>query len=209
MLAQWALEDLTLDEVWFIPTGVSYMKNSREIVSGQHRLCMTQLAVRDNPLFRCLDTEVRRGGYTYSCETVELLCHENPEDLFYFIAGADCLFAIETWREPERIFRCCALVAATRGETGLERMEEKKRDLEDKYQFCREGGPRIILLPFVGMSVSSTEIRSRIRAEKSVRYLVPDSVITYMEEKGLYSEEDDSFEKAEKSDEKSAGREEV
>lgn len=182
MLAEWALDALGLDEVWMVPAGMPYMKASRQILPGTERFRMTELAVRDNHRLKCLDMEIRRQGYTYSFETLEELRKSYPEDRLYFIVGADCLFTIESWREPERIFRCCTLVAAVRGDSGLPEMEEKRRELVERFR--PEGG--ILLLPFISMSISSTEIRQRIGRGESVRYLVPDDVIAYIREKGFY-----------------------
>lgn len=187
-LAQWALDGADLDEVWFIPTGISYMKSpqeessSQEVLPSEERLHMTELAIRGNDSFKCLDIEVKREGYTYSYETMEQLKKAYPEDEFFFIAGADCLFAMENWRNPERIFSCATLVASVRGDATMQEMEEKRRYLEQKYQGS------IMLLPFLHMSISSTEIRRRVREGRSVRYLVPDSVLAYIKEKEFYRE---------------------
>ena len=199
LLAEWALEEVGLDEVWFLPTGAPYMKSPREVLPGTERLRMTSLAVSGNPRFRCLDLETRRDGPTYTCETLELLKKDYPLDDFFFIVGGDCLFTIERWKNPEDIFRSCTLVAAARGEVLSEEMEEKKRSLEQRY----EG--RIILLPFMAFSISSSLIRQRIRKGQSVRYLVCDSVLSYIEEKGFYREESESVEKAPQSDGKGTG----
>lgn len=184
MLAEWALDELSLDQVWLIPTGMSYMKASRHTLPGRERLHMTELAVAGNSRFKCLDIEVNRAGYTYSYETLEELRCKHPIDDFFFIVGADCLFSIERWKAPERIFASCRLVAAVRGESSLSEMEGKKRELEGRFHL-QEG---ILLLPFVSMSLSSTEIRRRIYEGKSVRYLVPDNVLSYIREKGFYRE---------------------
>jgi len=186
MLAEWALDAIKLDEVWFIPTGISYQKKSQEVLAGEERLYMTELAIRDNEHFRCLDLEVRRKGYTYSYETLEQLKERYPEREFFFIIGADCLFSLENWRHPERILACCTLIAAVRGDTAWQEMEEKKRELEQKYLSGRNG--RILLIPFLNLSISSTQIRQRIRGGQSVKYLVPDSVLIYIKEKGFYRE---------------------
>ncbi len=186
ILAEWALDTLKLEEVWFIPTGISYKKDYREMPSGETRLYMTELAVRDNTAFKCIDIEVRRKGYTYSYETLEQLKIEYPQVEFFFITGADCLFSIENWKRPDKIFDCCTLAAAVRGDAGLQEMERKKLELEQK--FAPQSCGKIILLPFISMAVSSTEIRSRIRRGLSVRYLVPDQVLAYINEKGLYCE---------------------
>uniref|UniRef100_UPI0034DDA25C nicotinate-nicotinamide nucleotide adenylyltransferase n=1 Tax=uncultured Acetatifactor sp. TaxID=1671927 RepID=UPI0034DDA25C len=71
-----------------------------------------------------------------------------------------------------------------RGENTLPEMEAKKRELEER--FCE--GREIVLLPFLHMSISSTEIRERVRRGQSVRYLVPDDVLAYIREKGFYRE---------------------
>ncbi len=205
LLAEWALDMAGLDEVWFIPAGIPYKKDSVQLISGDERLHMVELAVADHPSFRCLDIEIRRKGYTYSYETLELLGSQYPENQFFFIAGADCLFSIETWKYPDRILKSCTLIAAMRGDTTLEEMQHKKTQLEQKYAGgCHD---KIILLPFINMSVSSTEIRQRIQKGQSVKYLVPDRVLTYVKEKGFYSEV--SFEEATESNEEGTGRREI
>lgn len=183
MLAEWALDAAELDQVWVVPTGMSYKKDIRQIAPAEDRLRMTQLAVEGNTRFRCMDAEVRRQDRTYSYETLELFCGQYPEDEFFFILGADCLSDMETWKYPERIFRCCTVIAAVRDGASMDELEDKRQSLEHKFK------GRIRLLPFLRMSLSSTEIRQRIRSRQSIRYLVPDNVLSYIEEKGLYREE--------------------
>lgn len=201
MLAEWAMEEAGLEEVWVVPTGVSYMKAGRSILPGHERLHMAELATRDNARFRCLDIEIRREGYTYTYETLELLKKQNPNTEIFFIVGADCLFAIENWRHPEKIFGTCTLVAAVRNDASMKEMEEKRRYLLEKF------GGNIILMPFVRMSVTSTEIRERIRKGKSVRYMVPRETLAYIEEKGFYRDEEDrQHETTEQGNEEGSGQ---
>jgi len=183
LLAEWAMDEAGLDEVWLIPTGISYMKVGQKIPAGEERLHMLKLAAEDNPRLRCLDTEIKRQGYTYTYETLELLKKEHPDKEFYFIVGADCLFAIKTWKSPERILNSCTLIAAARNGSPLEEMEKERQSLLEKY------GGKIMLMPFVSISLTSTEIRERIMEGKSVRYLVPEKTLSYIKEKGLYSNE--------------------
>lgn len=183
LLAEWARDTFELEEVWFIPTGYSYMKADAGVLPGEERFHMVQLALEQNRFFRCLDMEVRRQGCSYSYETLEQLKNMYPADDFYFIVGADCLFSIESWKCAERIFQNCTLVAAVRGESSWSEMKEKRKELEEKFH------GHILLMPFASLSVSSTEIRQRIKERKSVRYLVPDRVLTYIEEKGFYIEQ--------------------
>lgn len=181
-LAEWAKEAAELDEVWFVPTGVSHLKAAGDVLPGKERFHMTELAIRDNNSFRCLDIEIKRQGYTYSYETLEQLKGIYPEDVFFFIIGADCMYTMENWKYADRIFKDCILLAAVRGDAQLSEMARKKRELEQRFQ------ANIMLLPFISMSVSSTELRKRIRKGQSVRYLVPDSVLAYIKEKGFYRE---------------------
>lgn len=184
VLAQSAMEAEDLDEVWLVPTGCSYMKEDRKVLSPKERYEMTKLAVRENDKMRCLDIEIKREGYTYSYETLEELRKEYPEDLFFFIFGADCLFTIETWKYPERIFASASVIAAMRDGADIAAMELKIAELSQKYE------ARIRLLPFLNLEISSTDIRERVRVGKSIRYLVPDKVLDYIAEKGFYKDEE-------------------
>lgn len=180
MLAEWALDAAGLDQVWITPTGQSYMKADRKVLPGEERLHMAKLATEGNDKLKCLDMEIGREGYTYSYETMEQLKELYPEDAFYFIEGADCLFSMENWKCPERLFSSCIILAAMRGDSSFQELESKRKELLDKF------GGKIQLMPFPQMSISSTEIRKRLAEGKSVRYMVPDRVLQYIQEKGLY-----------------------
>lgn len=182
MLAEWAIDAAGLDQVWIIPTGQSYMKADRQILPGSERLHMAELAVEGNDRLQCLDIEIERGGYTYSYETMEQLKSLYPEDHFYFIEGADCLYSMENWKYPERLLASCTILAAMRGDAVLQELEIKKTELLNRF----DGS--IQLMPFMQMSISSTEIRERLKQGKSVRYMVPDKVLMYILEKGFYHE---------------------
>jgi nicotinate-nucleotide adenylyltransferase len=209
LLAEWAKEMGELDKILFIPTGISYMKaeksgtpaEPKEIMehretmepgeskeskepSGEQRLVMVQLAIEGNPAFEVSDIEIRRSGYTYTYETLETLVQAHPERDYFFIMGADCLFTIEKWRKPERIFGLAQVIAAVRGGQGsdslIEEMEEKRVELECTYK------GNIKLLHFPEMDISSTDIRTRIAKGQSIRYLVPEAVRRYIQEEQLY-----------------------
>lgn len=185
MLAEQALESAHLDQVWMIPTGCSYLKTKEgiSILPGTERYDMVQLAIADNDRFRCLDIEIKRPGNSYSYETMELLHREYPEHLFYFICGADCLFTMEQWKCADRLFAACEIIAAVRGDADMKGMQEKISQLEKHFS------AKIQLLSFRRIEISSSEIRARRSKGLSVRYLVPEAVGKYMEEKGLYLDE--------------------
>lgn len=183
MLAECAREENGLDEVWFIPTGHSYMKSGQKneaYPDAFERLRMTGLAVQDNSFFRCLDIEAQREGNTYTYETLEFLTREYPEHEFYFIFGADCLFSIEKWKEPGRIFELSQIICAVRDDYDAGEMQNKIEWLRNEY------GARIHFMPFYEIALSSTLVRERVSAGKSIRYMVPDTVYSYIEEKGFY-----------------------
>jgi len=182
LLAQWALEAEQLDEIWFMPTGISYSKEYFNVLPGEERLRMVELAIEDNSYFSVSDLELRRDGYTYTYETLEALKSYHPDDDFYFIMGADCLYTFENWKKPEYILQNCTLLAAVRGDVVWEDLELKKNDLVERL------GGKIKLFPFINYEISSTEIRNRIKTNKEIRYLVPEAVREYITQKGFYHE---------------------
>lgn len=182
ILAEQAREYCDLDEVLFMPSGNSYLKERDQIPDGKIRLSMTALAIEDNPYFSLSDMEVCREGPTYTCETLKELKKQHPEVTYYFIVGADNLFSIETWWKPEEIFAACTLIAAARGDKEESSLLKKAEELRENYN------AGILLLPERKFDVSSTEIREKVKRGESVRYLLPDKVISYIETNRLYRE---------------------
>ena len=180
LLAEQAREYCELDEVLFIPSGNSYMKDSSEILDGEIRIFMTAAAIEDNPSFTLSTMEMEREGATYTCDTIQDLREKEPFAQYYFIMGADSLFSMESWKDPGEIFKNCILVAAARDSRDTFSLTEKATELQAKYQ------ARIIILTERKIDISSSEVRSRIREGKSVRYMIPDKVIDYISSNHLY-----------------------
>lgn len=122
----------------------------------------------------------KRGGNTYTYETLEALRSMYPQSRLYFIAGADCLFNIEKWYCPQKIFENCVLLAASRSGAPMEALEKKRCELTEAY------GAEILLMAFPNMEISSTDIRRRRRLGRSIRYLVPDRVREYIVRNHFY-----------------------
>ncbi len=181
LLAETAREVLQLDQVLFMPSGNSYMKDSASIASKKDRIQMTALAIEGNPYFKLSTMETDREGDTYTCDTLSELKKLLPEHELYFILGADSLFTIDRWKNPEMIMKNCILTAAVRN-GALEDIQAKANRL--KESFCA----RIQLLPERNIDISSTEIRNRIRLGQSVKYMLPDKVLQYIKENGLYQD---------------------
>lgn len=180
ILAETARVQFELDEILFIPSGKSYMKQQINIPSGEVRADMTSLAIEDNPYFALSLIEIEREGNTYTYETLEALKLQNPDTEYYFIMGADSLNALENWKYPERIFKTCTLLVAVRNESKTDDIKSKAELLTAKYH------GRIELLKCGNMEISSTAIRECVRLGQSIRYIVPDKVIQYIYDNKLY-----------------------
>ena len=103
-----------------------------------------------------------------------------PECEFYFILGADSLFAIEEWRYFKEIFPTCTILAAMRDDKDVRTMQEQISYLKERY------GAKIELLRAPLLEISSTTIRKRAAMRRGIRYIVPDSVSNYIKEHELY-----------------------
>ena len=180
ILAENAYDMIGLDQVLFVPSGVSYLKDQDEIVSASDRIRMVELAIENNPHFTLSTIETDRDGNSYTYETIQALNVENPNDELYFLGGADILLSIHTWRKPEMIFEYATLVIAPRNDTDPVLLQERKAALENEY------GAKIILLNTTDLEISSTDLRERIARGHSVRYYIPDTVLSYIREHQLY-----------------------
>ena len=183
LLAESARDCFGLDSILFIPSGRSYMKREAEVLDRCGRFEMTRLAIEDNPAFSISDIEVKREGNTYTCDTLLQLKKQEPETEFYFIVGADSLFSMETWRKPECIFRDCIVLAAVRDDKDSDKLQDQILYLQEKF------GARICQISFREIDISSTDIRMRLASGQSIRYMVPDKVISYIETHHLYKED--------------------
>lgn len=179
-IAERAREQFHLDEVIFMPSGTPYMKNEKDVLPKDIRVEMTKLAIEDNPFFDISTIEVDRERVTYTYETLEQLISNNESTEYYFIMGADSLWNIEDWKEPQKIFANCHILAAVRNNRPITEMEEQAAYLKDKYNAS------IFLLKCSNIEISSTMIRNMVKEGESIRYLVPETVYDYIIKNKLY-----------------------
>jgi len=179
--AEWVKNALDLDEVLFIPTGKPAHKRNDEVTDGMMRFRMAQLAIRDNPGFSASNIEIERDGLTYTYDTIIHLKEEYGSGTkLFFIMGADSLLDVHRWYKAEELFKKVSFCAVTRpGFSDQAILHEKKR-LET------EKNADIMLVEIPLMGISSTLIRNRVNEGLSIKYLVPDNVLDYIAEKGLY-----------------------
>lgn len=178
ILAQNALEQCALDEILFIPSGCSYMKQN--VLEAKQRYRMVELAIADNPTFQVSDIEVSRPGYSYTCETLSELTMKNPDTQYYYIVGGDTLFSMEKWYQPDRIFAQCIIICMVRNGYPLAQLHQKRETLVQMYH------AQIRFLEEKSFDISSSEIRTRIREQKPVSYFIPEAVQNYIAEHQLY-----------------------
>lgn len=178
-LAQEALWQLGLDEVVLVPTGEAPHKRIHDDPGRELRLAMTRLAAADDPRFTVSTLEVEREGPSYTYETLELLAREKGESDLVFVMGADAAVGFESWREPGRVVELARLAVARRSGISDADVAAVMRALG------AEGRATMLEMPQFG--VSSSAVRERAAEGRPLRYLVPEAVARFIEEKAIYS----------------------
>lgn len=174
-------ERLSCEKVIFIPSGNPPHKQGRVLTASNHRYDMTLLATASNSKFQVSDIEINRNGYTYTLDTIKQLKTIYGEAVeLLFITGADALLEIETWYKVEELLKLCGFVAVTRPGYDKSKLEQKLLYLQSKY----DSELHIVDVP--GLNISSTDLRQRIQQGTSIKYLVPDDVIDYINSHRLY-----------------------
>jgi nicotinate-nucleotide adenylyltransferase len=171
--AEQARADLSFDEVAFVPAGQPWQKD-REVAHAEHRYLMTVLATAANPAFTVSRMEIDEPGPTYTVQTLRALRKAMPDDRLFFVTGADAILNILTWKDAEECLALAGFVAATRPGHDLGPLEE--HGLRD----------RVEIFDVPALAISSTDIRERFLAGRSVRYLIPREVEEYARKHGLY-----------------------
>jgi nicotinate-nucleotide adenylyltransferase len=143
---------------------------------------MVRLATADNPAFDVCDLEVRRGGRSYTVDTIKTLREEFPAAEFTFVAGADVIANLHLWHKVEQLLSLCHFTIVTRPGYDL--------DLEALYTTLPAARGRVTPLVGPALEISATALRERFERDAPVRYQVPDAVLEYIEAHGLYRPRD-------------------
>jgi len=178
-LAQEALWQLGLAEVVLVPTGEAPHKRIHDDPGRELRLAMTRLAAADDSRFAVSTLEVERDGPSYTFETLELLAREKGEPELVFVMGADAAVGFESWREPQRVVELARLAVARRAGISDADVASTMRGLGAEQ--------RVTMLEMPQFGVSSSAVRERAAAGRPLRYLVPEAVARFIEEKGIYT----------------------
>ena len=200
-IAEQVREAMALNEVVFVPSAVPPHKEVEYKVSAEHRLKMVELAISGNPAFKVSDIELKLPIPSYSVKTVQTFQDQYGADAkLYFITGMDSFLEIGTWHSVDRLIGMCDFVTVFRPGSdhgGLARhkyiremdvvmLDELDQRVRGLGKVEMVSGRDLWLVSSLGFEVSSTEIRKRIKARKSVKYLLPEQVESYIIQNQLY-----------------------
>ncbi|MEN8233953.1 MAG: nicotinate-nucleotide adenylyltransferase [Actinomycetota bacterium] len=164
-----AHEQLGLETVTFVPAGRPWQKVGRGVSEARHRLRMVEIATAGTNHFAVDDREVHRDGWTFTIDTVES-CGDQDVVL---ILGADSARNLPTWQRADELLERATVAVVPRPSV-------------DRSDVERAIGEALVWLDMPALDVSGTMLRERMAAGKSIRFLVPDAVLDYMNEHNLY-----------------------
>ena len=169
-------EALDLERILFVPAGHPPHKPADAVTPVEHRLAMVEAAIADNPSFELSRVEVDRPGPSYTVDTVESLAETVDVTV---ILSVETFLELPSWHEPDRLFAPARVAVVPREGYAAPDPAWLSRAFPG-----REDRVRYVEAPHLG--VSSTGIRARIAAGRSIRYLVPPAVAAYVDAHGLY-----------------------
>jgi len=182
MVVEYLKEELQLDKVLFIPTGNPPHKELD--VSAEDRYKMVDIAISSNPDFEISDIETKRVKLSYSVDTILELKKIYTDAKLYFLIGLDTLYQLKTWKKIDELSKEIEFVVALRPKyINPEEIDKELKFLEDNYD------TKVTIIHTPLYEISSTELRLRIKENKSCRYLIPNKVIDYIKESGFYIDE--------------------
>lgn len=181
-MAEAALEALQLQQVRWIPAATSPLKPAGTAASDQDRLQMLRLAVSGCEPYVVDDCEIERSGTSYTVDTLRKLTAEYPGAEWFLIIGSDSLASFRQWHQGAQILQLATLAVVQRS-GGAEIDFGVLSGLADPERIER---CRAAVIPMPLIEISSTELRSRIAAGRSIRFRVPHAVRAYIDAAGLY-----------------------
>jgi len=157
------------DRLLYVPAWKQPFKQDRDTASGYHRFAMAVLATQTYDWMFVDDVELRRGGTSYTVDTLDELHRRHPGATFDWIIGEDNVAQLSQWREAERLFAMARFVVLTRGARTA-------------------SAPNVVYAETPLVPVSSTEIRQFVREGKPIDAFVDPLVARYIQHNGLYKE---------------------
>jgi nicotinate-nucleotide adenylyltransferase len=188
-------EALKLDLVYFIPAAAPPHKPNVGLAPAEHRLQMVRLATKGNRHFMVSDSEIRRGGQSYTIDTVRyFLATMRGQADIHLIMGADQFTGLATWKEGGELVKLCDVAVHARQAEAGEAPAPISLAAIDHFGYIREedhyvhqSGHTLSFVATTFLPISATLVRQTIAARESIRYLVSDDVADYIQRHGLYS----------------------
>lgn len=172
VIADQVCQQLGLDKVYFMPSAVPPHVNEKKTIDARQRLAMVERAVQDNPKFDVETIEIERGGKSYTYDTMVELTQKNPDTEYYFIIGTDMVNYLPKWYKIEELQQLVQFVGVKR----------PGYIINSVYPIISVDVPEI--------GISSSILRKKIATNCSVQYLIPQSVLEYIQQERLYSNDD-------------------
>ena len=175
ILAQTIFEAEHFDQIVFVPAHTSPHKDKTVVSSVKLRKEMVKIAIQENPNFILSDIEIKRGGVSYSFDTIIEYKEKtgiDSKNLFYLI-GSDSLKTFHSWHNSDQILDECQIIVAIR--PGF-----RPSDIDNKIL------ARIQFANIPRIEISSTQIRKRWKEDKTIRYMVTQQVWEFINENKLY-----------------------
>lgn len=183
LLAEQAMEEAGLDKVYFMPAYIQPFKLKGAEVTNSNRLDMLNLSVKDNENI-CISTiELDSEEVSYTYKTLcRLKAKHGSKSSIWFILGSDAFLQIEQWHQSQKLLNEFSFMVGVRPGDDILFLENFSNRLKRLYN------TNIHIIKNRQVDISSSEIRDRINAEKTIRYMVPLTVKYYIERNGLYSD---------------------
>lgn len=190
-IAEEAREVLGLGRVLFVPAGDPWQKSGRAVTPASVRLALVEAAIAGNPWFEADAREIVRPGPSYTVDTLEEIAREGIADP-WLILSAEALAGLPTWRDPARIAALARVCVVPRpgvaGHAAGAAAELDAGAVAARFRAAFDVAPeRVVVLDRPRLAISSTEIRARVRAGRSIRYLVPEPVAALVAGHALYA----------------------
>jgi nicotinate-nucleotide adenylyltransferase len=192
--AQEIQDIFTFDKILFIPAGMPPFKK-KELINARSRYEMTKIAIQNNPYFDISDIEMKKHAVSYSIETIKRLT-------LFFILGIDAVLDLPKWKQPQQLLTLTNLIVISRpgfsfvdlcstpyfADVKKKTLREIDRGDKTGFSFELDTDRKAYLCKISGLEISASRIRALIKEGKSTKYLLPDSVESYIISHKLYSQ---------------------
>ena len=181
LISEIICEEYNLDKIIFVPAKIPPHKREQNISEPKHRLDMLKLAINENEKFEISEYEINNNEESYTYKTLEYFkqVYKARTELF-FLCGADSVVDMKGWKYPERVFAVAQIICATRPSNTNEELLNSMNYLKETYD------AKIHVTRTLDINISSSSIRERVSNKETVRYMLPDQVIDYINKQNIY-----------------------